>query len=274
MKLTHIGSLPFLSVNQALDYTFKWDIPVLFTLPKLNSSEFIGHDLLNLMGIDYGSGVNFLKIDPEFKSKAKEITPFYLEPFLKKLKAHGSKKFKYQLLGPVSFYHLIQNKDLISFGEFSEFLLGKYKTLVASLAKHADLLFVLDEPFLANQTQFYTESKFIDELAKAGAEVFIHCCAKLSVEDIKSLSSIINIDLHLYSDDEISRFSPLEFPGFTWSSTDLPQNIGVLKKSTNNAQFLSPSCGLAFKSIQEVEGTINGLQFLKKSLLGQDGEIR
>jgi hypothetical protein len=274
MKLTHIGSLPFLSVAQALDYTFKWDVPVLFTLPKLNSCEFIGHDLLSLMGVDYGSGVNFLKIDPEFKTKAIDIIPFHLEPFIKRLKAHGSKQFKYQLLGPISFYHLIQNKDSISFGEFSEFLLYKYKTLLASLSEHGDLIFVLDEPFLANQVHFYTESKFIDELTKSGAEVFIHCCAKLKVEDIKQLSSIINIDYHLYNDSEVSQFSPLEFPGFTWSSQDLPQNIGVLKKSMNNAQFLSPSCGLAFKSIQEVEATIKGLQFLKKTLLGQDEVIR
>jgi hypothetical protein len=221
MKLTHVGSLPFLDINKALDYTFLWDIPVLPSLPILDKNQFLGEDIKTLLDLNR-LGLN----------SKKELEPFYFEPFIKELKARSMTRFKYQLIGPVTFYEM--NKDKFEFNELVDFFEIKYSCLLKNLQGYGELLFVLDEPLLDKNYDFYRSERgnsFIKKL-ETSAEIFIHSCAQLELEKTQGYTHYLNIDLSLYDRNE-KKLEEIQFPG---------------SSKLGHAKYLSPSCGLALKT--------------------------
>ena len=130
MQTTHVGSLPFKCLNQALDYTFEWDIPVLFTLPQISSQEFMGFDLISILAIGGSQNQKTLSLRDDYLNCKKEITPLHLDAFIEYKDHKKFNKFKYQVIGPVSLFQMISNKDEIQFEGLVSFLKDKYYQLI------------------------------------------------------------------------------------------------------------------------------------------------
>lgn len=236
MKITHVGSLPFLNPKEAIDYTFKWDIPVLFTLPKLDPSQFMGEDLAFYLDIREAS-IGELKLDKKYYQSTKKIIPKYLDDFLRAKEENEIHPLKFQMIGPVTFYEMINNKKKINFFDLVEFMQEKYCKLCESLAQYGELIFVLDEPMLDYNYEFYSsrEGLLLLKTLEESAEVFIHSCAKLHLERTQNYTHYLNIDMTLYDKND-QNLDQIIFPG----GESLPY-----------AKYLSPSCGLALKKVNE-----------------------
>lgn len=239
MKTTHVGSLPFKTVAEALDYTFLWDVPVLFSLPQMRSQEFMGRDLLTMLGVEATRS-----LDKAFYKSKRELIPFHLKEFLRfrEEKKNGS-LFKYQLIGPVTFYQMLPNKNEIDFNFLKDFLLEKYIRLIEKLAVHGDIFFVLDEPMLGSHISFYSDKIYLNELSKVCKHSYIHCCDKLDLSTLEKIKSSLHLDMKLYPELLSSGELANEFIGLDKLS-DL--------KFSDKSKFISPSCGLGIKKPSEI----------------------
>ncbi|MEE2671939.1 MAG: hypothetical protein VYA54_09520 [Bdellovibrionota bacterium] len=97
IKTTHVGSLPHSNVEAAIDYTFKFDIPVLFSLPNLGAEHFMGSDIFSYSG----GWENF---------NSHSLDSLYFEnEFFNAFNKQEKKQFKVQLIGPVTLHKYFLN---------------------------------------------------------------------------------------------------------------------------------------------------------------------
>lgn len=259
MKTTHVGSLPFLSINQALDYTFKFDVPVLPTLPKLDEKQFIGADIVHLLGLGRFSDGRML-LDNDFYKTSKELIPFWASDFFARFKGSGRSEFKYQSIGPISFYRMAKKYKEIDFKAVYDLLMTKYSILLKQLKNEGDFLFVLDEPMLFedfNNTYPALES-FCEELKSIHANFAVHCCGKLKPHQLNQCSPVMSIDFNLYSEQEILELKREIIPGVTFYD-EKPAYLHLLKDGNFSAKYITPSCGLAYKTLDEVDMILENL---------------
>ena len=252
--LTHVGSLPFLDITTALEYTFRFDIPVLFSLPILDPNQFMGFDILHLLDIKSPlAKENEFELKEHFWESENKIKPYYQDEFLAKAKMKRVEKVKFQLIGPYTFYKLQQNSlQQTSFEKIASFLLIKYQDVLKTLTADISLFFCIDEPMLSSASfeEISLVKKFVQDLAKVeGAETAIHCCAKLTLEQLNHLEGImLNLDTSLYDEAFIERHREFfRFPGIPLQGIK-----GDLSKICKDARYVSPSCGLALKEVDEL----------------------
>lgn len=252
MKTTHIGSLPFLSLDQALDYSFQYDIPVIPTLPKLDKKQYIGHDLIHLLGLEVPGEATYKLSAPLTEAKA-EIEPYFLNEFLERFKASRKEEFKYQNLGPVSFYKLLSQYQDIDFKDVYEILLDRYKKLILKLKPLGLTTFFLDEPMLYEDFRgsVMALNRFVDELCVDKVFVAVHCCGKLKPYEINQAQFPMSLDFNLYTDEERRRFNNRIVPGVSFAGNETPAYFSEVKN--NYYHRITPSCGLALKTLSEVE---------------------
>lgn len=261
MLTTHIGSLPFISIDQAFEYTFAFDIPVLFTLPKIYHDE--------LMHLHVASSLELGKFDEQQLilndtfDDSQELSSRYQESFFRKMKIYDRDVFKYQLIGPVSLYLLTDQSHC--FSHFCTFLLDKYTSYLSQLSKNYKLIFLLDEPILFKEFSKYKQelNDFMEQLSLrvTNIEVGLHLCCKLNVDQLNELCCrYLNIDTTLYSQSELSRVNNKSFLGVI--STD-----GTISKTaTNNPELLlntkiiSPTCGLALQDSEVAQRVFRELK--------------
>lgn len=240
IQTTHVGSLPFLTLEKALDYTFRFDVPVLFTLPKLYEHQFIHKEIFEI---------------------SKHKRPYFYEEFKQKAKEKGVKKIKYQLLGPVSFFALNLNQKM----EIDNFL-NLHKMCVDLLQKDFELLYVLDEPLLdrVNDESFAVLKSLSESLIqKDSLELAIHCCAKLPSEMLGKFNFCpLNLDIALYDHFSLDK-EMFIFPGINLNKKHLDQEF----KNNNILRYISPSCGLALNNVKELDTLFNRLDEIKKSCI-------
>lgn len=267
---THVGSLPFTDVNEALDFTFSFDIPALFSLPKLNSNEFIGADLLSGLGVSYEKKDHLLHTDKSFLAGKQTLELAHEKSFFDRLEKAKKQIFKTQLVGPYTLYRLLACEDL-SFNELCTFLESVYVQKIEQWLTRGDGLFVaLDEPYLAQITQdeLIIFKGFVKKVLKLlmtkRLNLYVHCCAHLSVEQVEQIKDIeLNLDLGLYSRDEIMKLSNLRYLG----GDKISEKLYLPVISGTQSILLLPSCGLAFKSILQCYQIIEALTFEKNSLV-------
>lgn len=257
MKTTHVGSLPFDNIEDALNYTFRFDVPVIFTLPNLNKKDFIHLEVIDLL--DCGSFKDG-KIDLDLNRNSKSIKLRYEEEFLKRFNRSEKKVFKIQLIGPVSLYSLSNHN--YSLQEVSDFLIEKYSELSQRLNKFGDLFFCIDEPLL-NKTvlnKVKIINSFLKSLPMPKELVGIHSCCKLPVEEINKIEcSNMNLDCSLYSIEELNSIDQFSFPG---GLNKILLNNHCAKISCINLEkinYLSPSCGLYYESLNSLDRIFNEL---------------
>ncbi len=243
---THIGSLPYVDVEPALDFTFDFDLPVLFTLPKLDSNQYMQNELLTLLNLGHVQNKQIILAD-NYLEVNKDIRPFYADEFFSKLKREKQDQFKYQLIGPLSFYKLI--KQEIPIQEVFDFLLVKYQTLVRDLNVYGKLYFSIDEPLLSMATdgELKLLVDFFNKLKSANSgKTFIHLCCKLEQQQLSFFdSSWLNLDLSLYASDY---FNSTCFWGL--KSGLLPPDVTL--HDLSQELLLGPSCGLANLSEMDI----------------------
>lgn len=239
MKTTHVGSLPYLKVEDALDYTFKFDIPCLFTLPKLDNNQFM---------------------DKEIFSLRKRKKPFFFDEFVNEAKRRKITKIKYQLMGPITFMQIGHHENMI-IGEYQDLVVKMIKTL----SSHFEVIFSLDEPYLSHmsETKFNLLNEFKNEIdIETQSNTYIHCCAKLSDMQLSLLKDIpLNLDLSLYSLEDLGRLKSV-YPGVSLDSEMTQQRDRFVRKSS----LVTPSCGLALNNVKELSSVFSYLRsFQNKS---------
>ena len=263
---THIGSLPHLSQKDAFSFNSKFDLPCLFSLPKLDKNQFMLPDSARVLGIDLDARV-FMK---EYKL-GKEVSPYLEELVVNLNSTHLG--FKYQLLGPYSAYHFYGFEEQnYPFVRFLEEISRRYEEIIKSLYNYGLHLFFFDEPVLSqlqkdsNQLEQYLEwYKSIDQ--NLDIELGIHCCEHLNL-DLRPFQALpLHLDWSLFNEIDLDKLHELKFFGLSNGSIPLTLNIGNLKNLRKKSIFLAPSCGLALKNSQEILDTYSNLEESKRFIL-------
>ncbi len=225
MKTTHIGSLPFTKLEQALDYTFSFDLPVLFTLPKNEDSFFMLEELCYLI-----TGKNQIE---KLQLNIQKI-PF-IDAFFKK----SNGLFKYQLCGPITFYESCLKGQGFLRKDFYQFYQEGILKVVEGFGKELqNLVFFIDEPELtkADRESFLFLDALCLELKKEfNIQVGLHSCATLN-EDKISLEKFdyLNIDACINSEKLVTSVNSI--------------GIDLNTKVNKEFELITPRCGLALKS--------------------------
>ncbi|MFT6630119.1 MAG: hypothetical protein ACJAS4_000053 [Bacteriovoracaceae bacterium] len=270
LSLTHVGSLPYVDIKTALDFTFKFDLPVLFSLPNLDKRQFMGKDIVYQLEIGDYTAEHKIQLNDDFQDSSKSLYPPYRDAFLERMKQENKTEFKFQLIGPITFFKLIGNSKA-SLEEVGNFLLKKYQDLILSLCADGLSLFILDEPALAKST---TEDRkflryFLRELEEIrGVSIGIHVCSKLKLMEISEFKGILlNLDYSLYTKAEIRSMSETNFIGLNLGKLSSEHTTSDFKTNQELNFYLSPSCGLCFHLPEEVEHIIHNLRTVKAKFL-------
>jgi hypothetical protein len=270
LSLTHVGSLPYVDIKTALDFTFKFDLPVLFSLPNLDKRQFMGKDIVYQLEIGDYTAEHKIQLNDDFQDSSKSLYPPYRDAFLERMKQENKTEFKFQLIGPITFFKLIGNSKA-SLEEVGNFLLKKYQDLILSLCADGLSLFILDEPALAKST---TEDRkflryFLRELGEIrGVSIGIHVCSKLKLMEISEFKGILlNLDYSLYTKAEIRSMSETNFIGLNLGKLSSEHTTSDFKTNQELNFYLSPSCGLCFHLPEEVEHIIHNLRTVKAKFL-------
>tara|TARA_Y100000768_G_scaffold253442_1_gene192555 strand:+ start:16348 stop:17133 length:786 start_codon:yes stop_codon:yes gene_type:complete len=240
VKTLHIGSLPFKDINQAIHYTFQYDIPTLFSLPQLDQDEWLGLDVLLKTEVASGD-FDDLKVKSLSHAKIENYKPAYVEEFKKKLSHTGKKEMKLQCVGPVTLHSIIKRFRPIEYIEVALFLKKLYAHIGSFFPDEMDMIFFMDEPFLA---QNFDSLPFFEEVyrdANALYDTFVvHCCDHLNQAQLKQIHYPLHLDLALYQNDQ---------------TKPSPMAIGIANESLQlrafdleQGEFIAPACGLGLKS--------------------------
>ncbi|MEX0798097.1 MAG: hypothetical protein WD025_01555 [Bacteriovoracaceae bacterium] len=259
MKSFLIGSLPHKNVEEALEYTFSFDIPTLPTLPNIDPNEFmVDQALCELDGFEYirhGLRDKNTVYNSSLRFAAREF-------FFKRA---GNKEYKWQASGPLtlmsSLDHHPQTKNILDL-YFDK--LVKTQAEFNRLSK-GKTFFFLDEPVLAfSEESMGLLEKFLCRLKENSAFkdiVFgLHACSKARAEALRNLSfDLFALDSSLYDKSEWKQlqaelgkrliFIPVTSKG---ESTGHPRG---------QEAFASSSCGLALTSLERLGAVHKNLNF-------------
>lgn len=246
-RISHVGSLPFTDPLQALNYTFEFDLPVLFSLPKKDPDEFMLTQV-----------IKSLKLDSKNWDHASlaEISIPYMDLFRKR---HDGSDFKYQLVGPHTLWKCIDTKNILkrsNQSDFYDYILAKYTNALKELSAIGELIFFLDEPMLAEQSgnDLTLLEDFIEKLRPFCKEIGLHCCGKVLKKQLPRIElDYLNLDLELYDTKTEPFILEITAPGLGDKSSFIP---------TQNTRLLTPSCGLALKSIESTAAILKGLKLV------------
>ncbi len=204
-KTTGIGSLPFTTTKEAIEFSLGFDLPFLPELPKLQQSESMLKMLFN-------------------------VSPHIcFDSFLNEV---GEREFKVQLPGPYTYAkHLNMPVDLT---------MTLFKTkLSLTLGKLTGkkFIFFIDEP--AIDEKFNLDVKYINFLNFVKGKVpklGIHSCNSLNPDIFKDHIDIISVDAKLVSGD-----FKIDICAGVLDSIDNSVIANSLGKST---KYISHNCGL------------------------------
>lgn len=263
----HVGSLPFTSLEEAGEFNSKFDLPALFTLPMKNSNEFMIAEFLFLLGLGFVEDKKIKLYSLSHLDGLDFQKPFHLDYCLSKF---NGKSFKYQLMGPFSFWMLIKDQYNFSLDDIFSFLIEKFYEFLKPLVALGLELFAIDEPFIQGRNLAIMNKLFLfaDELSnRLHIDVYIHCCAKITSDIPEKFQKSLHLDFSLYSKDEIRSLNEIKFIGSELLSTKLPINIIVDQIKNIEKLYVLPPCGLAMKKPEELELIFNNLVSTKAIIL-------
>lgn len=266
---TGIGSLPFQSISQAIDYAFDFDMPYLPQLPQYLASEsMLTQSLqgLNLASDDLG----------------KEFCCW--DAALNRLDTEGIKYFKMQFCGcyclkhyaPASFSHQVLAEALA-------------KRLIAYIQffkqRQIHLTIILDEPQITDKESFiqlYTD--FYSHFPKSlYHNIGIHCCGTMPWETVLNFPfKAVSVDLSLQHDnlnrsiirqlllrnkvDLIFGAIPTDWESATRTQLEKLAKEIIFLATDPHRIIVSPACGHGLRSPQMADMGKKATQQLAKLL--------
>lgn len=251
MLTSHIGSLPFTSIKEAEDFNSRFSLPVLFTLPKLNPSEFMISQVLGET-MDFSNETMKRKLDVDYTDSIKNY-------------AH----FKFQIVGPITLLKSINNISDFSKKEILDWHFKNIKNCLSSDLKKK-CYFFLDEPSLycASKDEFKVLNDFIRQLNNEFYKIGLHCCSRFDFDylDQSELDGVSIESKHLdqYNIDENLDI----FLGVIDTKSLKPSAIIDTSRFKNNI-YLTPDCGLALSDLKKTLSVPENLSSWAK--MAQDG---
>ncbi|MCT4642683.1 MAG: hypothetical protein N4A33_10355 [Bacteriovoracaceae bacterium] len=244
MKTTHIGSLPFKSKKDAIDFSFNFDLPVLASLPYLDENEFMHLQLCNGQSIIYENN--------KLKLKSRELSAYKIPiclkgQFYKKL---GKMIYKWQVIGPLTFLSIFEHR--LDTNTISILLKYYVESINISINKKSNCYLFLDEPLygISKEYDYKLFEAIIAILKKDFYKLGIHCCSNEPLDKVKGYFDGLSFDyehhkhiLQKYSDKE------LFFGIWNTKSSNIYQSVDL--KGLNG--FITPSCGLALNDINSIK---------------------
>jgi methionine synthase II (cobalamin-independent) len=250
---SHIGSLPFLSLNEAIAFNHLFTIPVLSTLPLMNDNEYMLAQVQS--GIPNSSLQNYKINLPTQLFLSDYQYPFTLfENFVKQFQ---NKPMKWQIVGPCtlikSLQHTISHKTMSYFLDWHLHNIRNFQNVLGKFFLSSYLF--LDEPLW--DKNFYPDliQKFYEQLAKLQAEVGVHCCGKVMDDSLLKLPiKAISLDLTLTTNEVLSSIlnQKKEFWAGILNTVNLEVNSHPCLLESHKI-VLTPACGLALTSKSIVE---------------------
>lgn len=247
MLTTQIGSLPFKSIEYAVDYASEFDLPFVPTLPQLSSSELMIDLVLN-----------------SFKNNNPKPTELCLIPMLKKCMG---KKCKYQIVGPITLFHSLKMQKVdVEYFDIVNFLKKKINEVILIFDYYnVEPIIFFDEPILeyVDNINYELLSDFLINFNSF--EIGIHCCSNANWSSLKFLDfKYLSIDVLNLIDksnklDLKSLFSlKTIFLGVLPTKHELDHSAIInlrlaLNDSDYSSYFLTPTCGLGNSSEQIAE---------------------
>lgn len=246
MLTTHIGSLPFTSVDECIEFNKKFDLPVLSTLPLINNNEFMIEQVAH--GIS-GAKVEQFKIYlPENLQLNEYRFPFVsLNAFVENFK---SKTIKWQILGPVTFIQSCSPIEESSIKILLQWHLDNILHFHNELKKKfKDAILFLDEPLFQQTDSLNLLKDFCSSLKEKDIQLGIHCCSHIEEGSLNEIKiDFLSYDSSLNKANDFNELTTKGVglcPGIV-STID----ISTYKDDLNNACFVAPSCGLAFTEVK------------------------
>lgn len=180
MRTTHIGSLPFIDEQEALEFTFQFDLPVLFTLPNKNFQD---------------------RMDQEILFLRDQLIPTHWNLFRDGLESRGKKYFKYQLMGPVTARKVLDlDLDVTFYQKILQPLEGLY-------------LFHFDEPAMSSDGEYVESRRVLNQLKSCFPQVKMgfHLCQKIACTSMAMVDEPYNhLDGSLYTSQELSQLANIK----------------------------------------------------------------
>ncbi len=256
MKSFLIGSVPFESVDEALDYVFSFDVPTLPNLPKIFENEFMLNQAFDVLkGYKFtGAG---LKEDRDKQGANLHFSA--RDGFFERLDSD----YKWQACGPLTLLSALDHHPE------SERIVKQYLDRLISTQKEFNLLsdksflFFLDEPVLAfcENDKDILKNLYIELKSSSAfdnAMFGVHVCSKVGFETLTELElDLYAIDPSLYDKDEIKRMQQLLGQRLVYT----PVSSKGLRISYNRLEeiYSAPACGGALSSECEMEQIKNTL---------------
>ncbi len=231
MKTTHIGSLPFLTIEDAIDFNRGLSLPCLPTLPLMDQNEW--------MIAQFTSGL--MKMDHKLSFSC-------FEAFFSEFKG----RVKVQVCGiQTLFNNLPKTSTSIDIDDFINWYFKVVNSFVSIIPN--DFVLFFDEPDLRN-----LNTKLWSTYSEFEAELGIHSCAKgdWTLLNLKAFKHI-SFDSKLITEKEI-KF--LRENGKTLYCGGINSKNGKVLYLKSENDFLTPSCGLALTEldmIKKIRGALN-----------------
>jgi methionine synthase II (cobalamin-independent) len=261
-------------VTAALDFTFEFDLPVLFTLPSLGQEHFMGFDVASLMGILDGVGnKQRVQLKSHFYRTGHDIVPFNLSEFLMR---QNGEAFKYQLVGPYTFYKML-DKPILSFEQFCNFLIPYYKKLIKMLQKEGMSLFSLDEPMFGGIIKegpdfLILTCRFIRELESKNCELSIHICSDIPSSLASKIPAMLNLDYSILSHPKKGYMNQTNIFGFSEGLCNLQDFVGANSVDYLEDLYISPACGLYGLDEKNCYRVLSNLRMSKELLIAPENK--
>ncbi|MBC77547.1 MAG: hypothetical protein CME64_16200 [Halobacteriovoraceae bacterium] len=250
MKSFLIGSLPFESVEEAIDYVFSFDVPTLPNLPQLYEDEFMLNQAFEcLEGYSFTGAA--VKVDSQKKSSLLSFSA--KSEFFERL---GS-TYKWQACGPLTLLSALDHHTK------SEEILDNYLDQLIATQKEFNILssdpflFLLDEPVLAFcEDNIDVLKRFISKLKSSSTlklgRVGIHACSKVSLSTLQTLGlELYALDPSLYSSDEMKELQ--KSLGSRLVYTPVSSKGAEINYRPHEEEYSAPSCGGALSSKMEMD---------------------
>ncbi len=235
IKTSHIGSLPFKSLRDADQFNKSFDLPVLYSLPLLDKSQFMLAQVIgdfNTDSFDKGILGRNIKI-PNLDS----VTEY--------------EEFKFQLVGPIT---LIKSFKKISPLEINLLLKWYLNQIIELFEKKrvASCYFFLDEPmlYMANDSDYVLLNNFLKTLKTKFFKVGIHCCSSFEISKINlSLIDGFSFESKYLNNQDFQNIDL--FIGVL--STDTFELDPIIDLTTfSNQIYVTPHCGFALSDPQKL----------------------
>ncbi len=264
IQTTHVGSLPFTDLKEALAYTFQYDLPVLFTLPSLGKEHFMGADLCYQLGI-----LNSINpkggLEINEGESFKPITPFFSKEFFN---AKGNREFKYQIIGPYTLSKMLSNNQL-TLKQLSEKLIPSIKALIHNLGQDGLTLFSFDEPLIyqANTEELKIVKDFITELTSDGVHFSVHICSDIPIETCQKLGVALNLDISILKSGYQAYLPYINVIGLNEGILNLQEFVGTNSSKYLGNIYISPACGLYGRATDFCHRILNNLRESKEKCI-------